>query len=126
MMEQYSLIGKAERYLSSARLLCDAGDYDSAISRIYYAAFYIAESLLDACGLAYSSHKGVISAFGKEFAQSGRMDAYFHRLLISAFEKRQQADYLADTGIDKEEVETLLGEANSFLAAAKSWLAKRT
>lgn len=123
MTEQRSLIDKAERYLSSARLLCDAGDYDSAISRIYYAAFYIAESVLDARGLAYSSHKGVISAFGKEFAQSGRMDAYFHRLLISAFEKRQQADYLADTGLDQEEVESLLTEATSFLAAAKFWLA---
>ena len=126
MTQPRSLIDKADRYLSLARLLCDAGDYDSAISRIYYAAFYIAESLLDACGLAYSSHKGVISAFGKEFAQSGRLDAYFHRLLISAFEKRQQADYLADTGLDKEEVESLLAEAGLFLAAAKSWLAKRT
>ena len=34
-----------------------------------------------------------------------------HWLLISAFEKRQQADYLADTGLDKEEVEGLLTEA---------------
>lgn len=126
MTQLRSLVDKAERYLSSARLLCDAGDYDSAISRIYYAAFYIAESLLDACGLTYSSHKGVISAFGKEFAQNGRLDAYFHRLLISAFEKRQQADYLADSGLDKEEVESLLAEAVLFLDAAKTWLAKRT
>jgi len=121
---QRTLIDKAEQYLASARLLCDAGDFDSAISRLYYAVFYIAESLLDACGLSYSSHKGVISAFGKEFAQSGRLDAYFHRLLISAFAKRQQADYLANTGLDQDEVERLLANATEFLEAAKCWLAK--
>lgn len=124
MTQAPNLMDKAQRYLLSARLLCDAGDFDSAISRIYYAAFYIAESLLDADGLAYSSHKGVISAFGKEFAQSGRMDPYFHRLLITAFSKRQQADYLANTGLEKAEVQKLMAETSLFLEAANAWLAK--
>ncbi|MFW5722933.1 MAG: HEPN domain-containing protein [Halochromatium sp.] len=34
------LLRKAQRYLDSARLLREAGDHDSAVSRTYYAAFY--------------------------------------------------------------------------------------
>ena len=62
MTDRLPLIKKARRYLDSARLLMDAGDYDSAVSRVYYAAFYTAETLLDTLDLAFSSHRGVISA----------------------------------------------------------------
>jgi len=74
------LLRKAQRYLESAKLLREAADRDSAVSRAYYAAFYLAEVLLDALGLSYSSHRAVISAFGQEFAKTGRLDARFHRL----------------------------------------------
>ncbi|MBI3595876.1 MAG: HEPN domain-containing protein [Nitrospirae bacterium] len=63
MTERQGLVRKAEKFLASAELLMDSGDMDSAVSRIYYAAFYIAEALLDALELSFSSHKSVISAF---------------------------------------------------------------
>lgn len=125
MTEKRSLIVKAKRYLASARLLMDAGDYDSSVSRIYYASFYTAETLLDATGLSFSSHRGVISAYGQEFARTGRIDSRFHRLLITAFEKRQQADYLAETGLVREEVAELQDEAELFISVAESWLAQQ-
>lgn len=116
------LLRKAQRYLDSARLLREAGDRDSAVSRTYYAAFYLAEVLLDTLGLSFSSHRAVISAFGQEFAKTGRLDARFHRLLISAFEKRQRADYLADAGLDDTEVGQLIADVESFASAARAWL----
>lgn len=122
MTEDPDLLRKAQRYLESARLLREAGDRDSAVSRTYYAAFYVAEVLLDALGLSFSSHRAVISAFGQEFAKTGRLDARFHRLLISAFEKRQRADYLADAGLDDMEVAQLIADAESFASAARAWL----
>jgi uncharacterized protein (UPF0332 family) len=69
--EREALLKKAQRYLDSAKLLLESGDYDSAVSRIYYAAFFAAEMMLDSLKLEYSSHKTVISAYGKEFAQKG-------------------------------------------------------
>lgn len=124
MTEREALLGKANRYLKSAQLLLESGDYDSAVSRIYYAAFFVAETLLDKLELEFSSHKAVISAYGKEFAQKGVLDAKFHQLLIRAFEKRQQADYMADPGFDRDEVSELLAEARMFLNAATEWLGK--
>lgn len=125
MTDNAALFKKAKRYLASARLLLDAADYDSAVSRIYYAAFYVAESLLDALGLSFSSHKGLISVYGQEFAQKARLDPRFHRLLIKSFEKRQQADYLAETGLDHDEVTELLTETEAFVQAAEIWMKQK-
>ncbi len=124
MTERHGLIRKAEKFLSSARLLVESGDLDSAVSRAYYAAFYVAEALLDALELSFSSHKSVISAYGQEFSKKGRLDSRFHRFLITAFEKRQHADYGIETGLDQQEVNELLAETQSFIEAAKNWLTK--
>lgn len=126
MTEGAALLLKAKKYLTSAHLLSDAGDFDSAVSRIYYAGFYVAETLLDALGLSFSSHKAVISAYGQEFAQKNLLDPQFHRLLISAFEKRQQADYLAETGLDRDEVMEMLTGIEAFVRAAEDWLSSRS
>jgi uncharacterized protein (UPF0332 family) len=58
------LLSKAKRYLRSAEVLAEDGDFDSAASRLYFAMFYIAEALLQARGLSFSSHHAVIAAFG--------------------------------------------------------------
>lgn len=124
LIEREKLLAKAERYLISAKLLMDSGDLDSAVSRIYYAAFYVAESLLDAKGLSFSSHKAVISAYGQYFAKTDELNPEFHKLLLAAFEKRQMGDYLAETSFSENEVEQVLDQARVFLEAAKDWLAR--
>ena len=65
----------------------------------------------------------MISAYGQEFAKTGRLDPRFHRLLIAAFEKRQQADYLPESGILAADVSVLLEEVSQFRADALTWLA---
>ena len=69
--EQAGLLAKEGRSIRSARLLLTDGDYDTPVSRGYYAMFYVAEALLLARGLAFSKHSAVIGAFGKEFARTG-------------------------------------------------------
>ena len=122
MSEQERLLLKAERFLQSARLLLEDGDLDSAVSRLYYASFYVAEALLDAKGLSYSSHKAVISAYGQHFAKTGILDPGFHKLLVSTFEKRQMGDYLTVTSFTDDEVEELIGRVATFIQSARSWL----
>jgi uncharacterized protein (UPF0332 family) len=88
-----TLFEKAERYIRSALLLAADGDFDSAASWLYYAMFYIAEALLEAKGLSFSSHKAVISAFGQQFTKSQLLESRFHQALLGAFSKRQLGDY---------------------------------
>ena len=78
------MLRKAHRTVRSARLLLTDGDHDGAVSRAYYAMFYAAEALLLSKSMTFSSHSGVISAFGKEFAKSGAMPVQYHRYLMDA------------------------------------------
>lgn len=91
--EIQALLDKARRYVRSAELLRADGNYNSAISRLYYAMFYCAEAILFSKGLAFSSHRGVISALGQHIVKRGEAPAEMHRWLREAFDKRQLGDY---------------------------------
>lgn len=122
MNAEAALLAKAERYLRSAELLAQDGDYDSAASRIYYAMFYVAEALLAARNLSFSSHQGVISAFGQHFAKPGLLDARYHRALITAYSRRQLGDYATASGLTVGVINDMLREAREFAQAARTWL----
>lgn len=80
--DQAALVRKAQASIASARLLLENGYPDFAISRAYYAMFYVAEALLLMLGLSFSKHGGVIVAFGQHLAKTGRVPVAFHRYLI--------------------------------------------
>ena len=124
MTASEALLAKAERYLRSAQLLAADGDCDSAASRLYYAMFYIAEALLEVVGMSYSSHRAVISAYGQQFAKTQLLDPRFHQALLGAFSQRQIGDYTTDAGLSLQDIETMLVDAQDFLAAARAWLAQ--
>lgn len=118
------LLEKAERFISSALLLAQDGDYDSAASRLYYAMFFVAEALLTARGHTFSSHRAVISAFGRHFAQTNELDPRFHKALMAAFNQRQLGDYAVESGLGEEDIDQLLSDANDFLESGRTWLEK--
>lgn len=91
--DQEELILKAQQSLAAAQLLLGNDYNDFAASRADYAMFYTAEALLEGDGLSFSSHSGVISAFGREFARTKRVPAKFHRYLIEAQNLRTTGDY---------------------------------
>ncbi|MBD3286710.1 HEPN domain-containing protein [candidate division WOR-3 bacterium] len=115
MKEITSLIKRAQRYLKSAKLLLKEGDNESSVSRIYYAMFYSVQALLLTKNLSFSSHKGVISAFGEQYVKTGIFPNEMSRELTRAFEKRQAGDYEYTFVISAEEAEMLFGEGRDFV-----------
>ena len=85
------MLAKARRYLASAKLLRQAGDFDSAVSRLYYSMFYGAEALLLSQEKTFSSHRAVIAAFGEHFIKSGLLAKEMHHWLHRAFENAKSA-----------------------------------
>ena len=67
--EQQFLVQKAQDSLRAAKLLEAEGLADFAVSRAYYAMFYIAEAFLLKENLSFSKHSAVISKFGTSFVQ---------------------------------------------------------
>jgi uncharacterized protein (UPF0332 family) len=120
--EQQGLLQKAQRNIRSAKLLLADGDFDTAVSRAYYAMFYIAQALLLSKGLAYSKHSAVIAAFGREFAKSSVMPPEFHAHLRAASEARNISDYQLASHLTEEETTQHISRAEGFLAAAGDFL----
>ena len=84
--------------------------------------FYVAEAFLLNEGLTFSSHAAVISAFGRDFARTGRVPVEFHRYLIGAQDLRNQGDYDIDSAITEAEANELIGQAQQFLELAERLL----
>jgi len=122
--EVKGMLAKARRYLASANLLFQAGDFDSAISRLYYAMFYGTEALLLSQGKSFSSHRAVIAAFGELFVKSGILPKEMHQWLHRAFEKRQISDYEYMASVSETEVVDLQEKAEQFIKNTEEFLQK--
>ena len=74
MKEIEDFVEKSEKFLKTAEQALSIRDYDSCVSRCYYAMFFMAEAALLTKKLSASSHKGVISLFGEHFIKTGIFD----------------------------------------------------
>lgn len=83
-----ALLKKADESIKAAKLLFDNGLFGFAVSRAYYAMFYIVGAVLLIKGLCFSKHKAVVSAFGQHFVKTNIFEHKFHRYLVEAFEQR--------------------------------------
>jgi uncharacterized protein (UPF0332 family) len=125
LKEVESLINRARKYIKSAATLIAEEDYESSVSRSYYAMFYCIEALLLTKGLSFSSHKGVISSFGQFFVKTGIFDKELSREVNRAFEKRQLGDYEYTFVISSVEAEEILKSARGFKEKVESYLNKK-
>ena len=117
-----ALLEKAQESLSAGKMLRDQGYHGFAASRAYYAMFYVAEALLSSLGQSYTSHGGVIGAFGREFAKAGTMPAKFHRWLIDGQDVRNISDYGIGIEISQEQTDDVLAHSKEFIEAAQGYL----
>jgi len=121
-----ALLGKAEDSLGAARSLMVNGYFDFAASRAYYAMFYVAGALLAHLGQSYNKHAGVISAFGREYAKSGKLDLKFHRWLIDAQDFRNIGDYGLEAHVSGDQANLVWEWAREFVEAAEEFLGKES
>jgi uncharacterized protein (UPF0332 family) len=121
MSEILALLAKAQRYLKSADLLLQDGDYESCVSRTYYAMFYCSQAALLTKNMTFSSHRSVIAAFGEHFIKTGVFPKQMGRELNRAFEKRQLGDYEFTSVVSDEDARELLAQGREFCNAVKGW-----
>ena len=124
--EVQALIEKAKESAEVARNLANEKHYDFAASRAYYAMFYVAEALLAHLGQSYSKHSAVISAFGREYAKTRKLDAKFHQRLIDAQDLRHTGDYGIEEHVSKKQAQAVCEWADDFITAAEAFLGKGT
>ncbi|HUV65158.1 MAG TPA: HEPN domain-containing protein [Sedimentisphaerales bacterium] len=122
MNEVRDFIEKAEKFLSTAKQAFNIDDYDSCVSRCYYAMFFVAEAALLTKNLSASSHKGVISLFGEHFIKTRVLERNLGKALNDAYDKRLVGDYGVGFTVTKEQAQDLLETAQDFVQKLKNYL----
>lgn len=101
----------------------DSGYIRFSAAQSYYTFFYLAQAVLLAKGLVFSSHSAVVAAYGKEFAKTGILDSKFHRLMMTAQQLRQIGHYGDETEeVTREQALDSLHGAEEFMQAVKRYL----
>jgi uncharacterized protein (UPF0332 family) len=123
MKEQTAeLLTKAERAIQSGENTMNDGDFDFAVSRVYYAMFYIASALLAEKDLFFKKHGGVHGAFAQHFVKTGEFDSKYQKWLVTTFSQRIVGDYGVEADFALEDVQEIINQAREFLKAAQDYL----
>lgn len=116
------LLAKAEQKLASARHSLAGGFYDDAASRAYYAAFHAMSAVLASKGEVFFSHKQTLGAFNKEFIAAGKTDRFRFKDIQRLFNDRQNGDYDAVIGVDRETAEGDVRIAANIVEVCRKYL----
>ena len=124
MKEITDFIAKAEKFISTAENTLNTGDYDSCVSRCYYAMFFMSEAALLTKTLSASSHKGVISLFGEHFVKTETFERKFGKAFNDAYDKRLIGDYGVGFAVTEQQAKDSLETARDFVQKLKNYLKK--
>jgi uncharacterized protein (UPF0332 family) len=126
--EALRLLERATTSLASARLLLDAGDANSAVSRAYYAVFDAARAALAAHGLrdpfSIKTHHGLWAEFSQSVIRAGLIPRDAAKVVTGIEKLRLAADYLAEP-LPQEVARQSLDDAERFLAACRKAIAEQ-
>jgi uncharacterized protein (UPF0332 family) len=113
---------RARRYLDTAALVLNDGDFESAVSRAYYAMFYVARALLEQKDITPKTHSGLRNQFGLHFVKTGDLPERFAAMLNNAEDLRNLAEYAEERIITREDAEITLREAREFVERVRELL----
>jgi uncharacterized protein len=99
----YRLI-RAKEALDDARILVEKARWNSAINRLYYAAYYAVITLLLNIDLCPKTHNGVKTNFSEHFIKNGTLPKEYGKLYSQLFTWRQKGDYSDLFYFDSEKV----------------------
>ena len=114
------LLAKARQALETGHRDFDAGDFDAAVNRSYYAVFYAAWAMFVAKGIDKpKTHSGMIAEFSKHFVKHGPFDRTIGTTLGKLENLRYHADYTLE-GTPLEKADLAINLAKSFLKAVEA------
>ena len=96
---------KAALALEDAYFLIDAGKYNLAANRLYYALYYAASALLISKGIETKTHSGLITQISMHLVKTGILSVDDGKLLKVMFELRHEGDYEDFIEVQREDIE---------------------
>lgn len=111
---------KSDQALMEATLMAQNEFYDSAVTRLYYACFYVTLGLLIDNQITTSSHRGIKAMLSLHFVKKNLLETKHIRTYSELLNGRQLSDYEDFFYQDKESYEEYLKKAKEFIETIKS------
>jgi uncharacterized protein (UPF0332 family) len=116
---------KANESLDASSELLEKHHEEFAVSRAYYAMFYVTEALLLTKNLVFAKHSGVIASFGQHFVKTGIFKVELREMLAKAFEDRTEGDYGMTDAFSPTEAKVILGHAQKYCQILGHYLTEK-
>lgn len=113
---------RAQESLADARLLADAGSWNTCVNRLYYSCFYAVSALLVRDGRSPSRHTGIRSLFNRHYVRTGVVPRDLARLYNDLFERRQESDYTDFVHFQSDQVRPWIPQTEAFVSYMASLL----
>lgn len=97
-------IKRAKDTFEDALILAEKNKWNSAINRLYYAAYYAVIALLLKSDIKATTHNGVKSNFSENFIKTGIISKDLGKIFSQLFMWRQKGDYDDLFDFEKEKV----------------------
>ncbi len=81
----YYRLERAKETLEDAKLLADKQRWNSAINRLYYAAYYAVTALLHSENFKTTTHNGTKAMFSEHFIKTGLFPAELGKIYSQLF-----------------------------------------
>lgn len=117
-----AMVDKADRALRAAQRDLNAGDYDFASSKAYYAVFHMMQAALLTKQLTFSKHAGVISGFSESFIKSGVFPSDLGQKIQRLRKDREVGDYGYTLSVEPTDAREDVLIATEILSAVKAYL----
>lgn len=102
--------------------MTNAGDFEGAANRTYYAVFHGMRSILALDEKDFSKHSGVISYFRRAYIKTGKFSVEASVIIGEAFNIRSDSDYDDEYDITEEEIKELVDSVEKMLSWFKEYL----
>lgn len=110
---------KADVALEDATFLTDAGKYNLAADRLYYALYYAASALLLSKGIATKRHSGMITQMHMNFVKTGILTTDEGALFKVMFDLRHEGDYEDFVDVERIDIEEYTPQVRALVEKLK-------
>ena len=114
---------RANETLEEADYNAKGNYFNTAVNRLYYAAYYAASALMLAYGIECSTHAGVKSMLSLKFIRQGLLDSIHGKTFMTLFESRQSGDYEDFVYCDIDLYSNLRPKTSNFIEAITGLIA---
>lgn len=110
---------KADAALEDADFLAQAGKYNLAANRLYYALYYACTALLISKEIPTKRHAGMIAQISRHFVKTGVLSVDDGKLIKVMFNLRHEGDYEDFVDVQAEDLEEFTPLVRSLVQKLK-------